>query len=194
MPDANITKKALAESLKALMAEKPFAKIGIGDICDRCSMNRRSFYYHFQDKYELVIWIYNTEFLDLVYQKEYKSAGEFLLDLCIYFYKNRSYYIDLFSVSGQNSFREYYADIITPLLKRTLETEFQEARHAAFFAEFYADAFIISQEKWLRNNTMQPDEYVDLLRFGIRSTSKWIIREMQDSLFEPEGQAASLAE
>ena len=39
--------------MKALMEERPFAKISVGDICERCGMNRKSFYYHFKDKYDL---------------------------------------------------------------------------------------------------------------------------------------------
>lgn len=185
MPDANITKNALAGSLKALMADKPFAKISIGDICDRCGMNRRSFYYHFQDKYELVIWIFETEFLALMHEKAYTTSWHFLLDLCTYFHENRAYYIDLFSQAGQNSFREYYTDIMTPLLQSTLEAEFESERHAAFFAAFYADALIISQIKWLRGNTMQPRAYVDLLRLGIVNTSRRVMREMAEEAASP---------
>ena len=60
MADSNITKKALAEALKELMEEKSFEKINIGDICEKCEMNRKSFYYHFKDKYDLVNWIFDV--------------------------------------------------------------------------------------------------------------------------------------
>ena len=50
MADSNITKNALAASLKNLMREKPFEKISVSDICEACGMNRKSFYYHFKDK------------------------------------------------------------------------------------------------------------------------------------------------
>lgn len=95
MPEASITKRTLAASLKALMEGKPFEKVSIGEICDCCGMNRRSFYYHFQDKYELAIWIYETEFLGLVAQRDYDTSWAFLLDLCAYFHDNRAFYINL---------------------------------------------------------------------------------------------------
>ena len=44
MADSNITKRALAAALRELMEEKPFEKISVGDICERCDMNRKSFY------------------------------------------------------------------------------------------------------------------------------------------------------
>lgn len=46
MADSNITKNALASSLKLLMTQKPFSKINVNDICEGCGMNRKSFYYH----------------------------------------------------------------------------------------------------------------------------------------------------
>lgn len=45
MADSNITKKALAASLKELMTEQSFEKINVTQICERCDMNRKSFYY-----------------------------------------------------------------------------------------------------------------------------------------------------
>ena len=63
MSESQITKKALAEAMKELMSERPMNKINIGDIVERCNMNRQSFYYHFKDKYDLVNWIYYTEFI-----------------------------------------------------------------------------------------------------------------------------------
>ena len=65
MADSNITKRALASALKGLMEELPFDKINVAHICERCDMNRKSFYYHFRDKYDLVNWIFDTEFLTI---------------------------------------------------------------------------------------------------------------------------------
>lgn len=62
MADSNITKRALALAERA-MKTTPFSKISVGDICEKCEMNRKSFYYHFKDKYDLINWIYSTEFI-----------------------------------------------------------------------------------------------------------------------------------
>ena len=63
MADSNITKSALASALKELMETTPFAKITVSDICAKCNMNRKSFYYHFRDKFDLVNWIFDVEYL-----------------------------------------------------------------------------------------------------------------------------------
>ena len=51
------TKRALAASLKGLLARKPLSKITISDITEDCGISRMTFYYHFQDVYDLIDWI-----------------------------------------------------------------------------------------------------------------------------------------
>lgn len=70
MADSNITKRALASALKELMNEVPFKKISVADICEKCDMNRKSFYYHFRDKYDLVNWIFDTEAITLLQARD----------------------------------------------------------------------------------------------------------------------------
>ena len=40
---SQVTKRALAASLKELLAKKPLSKITISDITDHCGMNRMTF-------------------------------------------------------------------------------------------------------------------------------------------------------
>ena len=53
---SNLTKKALLSAFGALIEEKPFNKITITDLTARCGINRMTFYYHFDNIYELMIW------------------------------------------------------------------------------------------------------------------------------------------
>lgn len=53
---SQLTKRALEESLKRLLLTKPLNKITIADITSDCGISRMTFYYHFQDIYDLVEW------------------------------------------------------------------------------------------------------------------------------------------
>ena len=53
---SNITKEALLAAFGELIEEKAFNKITITDITSRCGLNRMTFYYHFDNIYELMIW------------------------------------------------------------------------------------------------------------------------------------------
>lgn len=64
MAESTITKKAIADSLKELTKTKTFDKISVKDISEKCGINRQTFYYHFEDKFALLKWIYETDLLD----------------------------------------------------------------------------------------------------------------------------------
>ena len=87
--ESGVTKKVLAYALKNLMETRPLNKITVGDICEACDMNRKSFYYHFQDKYDLVNWIFYTEFFD-EFQVERTSSADALvrIDMTEYMEQN----------------------------------------------------------------------------------------------------------
>ena len=68
------TKIVLAQSLRNLMKTKPFDKIKIREIVDECGLNRQTFYYHFQDIYELVEWMYQHDG-ELIVKDNFKTNG-----------------------------------------------------------------------------------------------------------------------
>ena len=90
--DSNLTKRALAAAMKELMEQMPFSKISVSNIAEQCGMNRKSFYYHFKDKYDLVNWIFDMEYLQLSSRQDYAGIWDFLTELCSFFYENRSFY------------------------------------------------------------------------------------------------------
>lgn len=45
----NRTERDLIQAFWSLLGEKPYNKITVQDIVDRCQVNRNTFYYHFQD-------------------------------------------------------------------------------------------------------------------------------------------------
>lgn len=49
------TKELLTDTFWELLEEKPYSKITVNDIVNRCDVNRNTFYYHFQDIPSLMI-------------------------------------------------------------------------------------------------------------------------------------------
>ena len=54
------TKELIAESFIELSANRNVDKIKIKEITDNCGLTPTTFYNHFQDKYDLIVWIYTT--------------------------------------------------------------------------------------------------------------------------------------
>ena len=78
------TKLKMAEALKKLVNYKTFSKITVGDIITECGLNRNSFYYHFENMYDLLYWTYDQEIQNIVaaFQNanaEYTQSFEFIL-------------------------------------------------------------------------------------------------------------------
>jgi AcrR family transcriptional regulator len=52
-PRVRRTRKLLEDALRALIEERPYAEISVSDISDRATINRATFYAHFDDKAHL---------------------------------------------------------------------------------------------------------------------------------------------
>lgn len=168
MPDSSLTKRALAQAIKELMNEKPLVKISIADIVDRCQMNRQSFYYHFRDKYDLVNWIFYTELITELQNSSNKDEYEELKNICRYLYDNRAFYINALKFTGQNSFYEYFGEVIYQLLKAAFNESFGNSDQSDFNAMFYADALRACIFRWLTSGAkMHPDEFVGKIRSAL---------------------------
>ena len=87
-----ITKKAIAYGLKELTKKKSFDKITIRDITETCGLNRQTFYYHFQDKYELADWIYYNEAISIIINDLTFDNWDSKLLLMLTQMKNESYF------------------------------------------------------------------------------------------------------
>ena len=79
------TKKILFNSLLNLMKIKNFEKIKISDICDESLINRSTFYAHYEDKYELLIDLFEERKLSLLKKFEDNEnknfSKEYLMEL-----------------------------------------------------------------------------------------------------------------
>ena len=128
MSDSHITKRTLAAAMKELMAEKPMAKISVGEIVGRCGLNRKSFYYHFRDKYDLVNWIFYTEVFSEIQKANPPNMLEVFERICTYLYENRDFYRNALKVTGQNSFSDYFIEVIQPVFLIYFESVFENGK------------------------------------------------------------------
>ena len=165
MPDSSLTKRALARTMKELMTREPFSKISVGEICEACGMSRKSFYYHFRARYDMVNWIYDTELIESVRSGGYENGMGILGGICRYFYTEQGFYRAALEIEGQNSFREHFTEVITPLMYSIAQELFSDRKDEEFFTVFFSDAILASIVRWLTKGTPMPaEEYVSRLR------------------------------
>jgi len=56
----------IAETFISLCDEMPLKKISISDIVERAEKNRKTFYYHFENKDHLIIWIFRYDLAQIL--------------------------------------------------------------------------------------------------------------------------------
>jgi len=183
MADANITKQALAASLRELMEEVPFDKINVAHICEQCGMSRKSFYYHFKDKYDLVNWIFDTEFISLASASSasdsYQVKWDFLEKACRYFYENRGFYQKALQIKGQNSFSDHFTDYIQPILKSKLPNLIGNEQVDEFEIDFFTDVCLCAMKRWLlAQNCIPPEQFVPRLQRLVQNSAAAICQEI----------------
>ena len=125
------TKEILAESFRELAAEKRIDKITITEITNNCGMSQPTFYNHFKDKYDLIVWIYLHE-SDKIISKIGKDGYTWknsLFDWAQYFAEKREYFVNaLKHTGGQDSFIQYVrkinSEIVLTEVRKKLMTEY----------------------------------------------------------------------
>ena len=124
------TKELLAESLKELAASKNISKITVKEISANCGFTSKTFYNHFQDKYDLIVWIYSTA-AEKIFSKmdgENYTWNNALTDGLNYFLENKKFLRNLvLNTGGQDSFINYLSNfsvkIFSDYIKRTQNLE-----------------------------------------------------------------------
>lgn len=100
------TKKTFAAEFTVMIHEMPFEKVRVNALCERCGADRRTFYYHFYDKYDLVSWIFLQDYT--ASQEGRKSYSlEQSIQMMRRMYEKREFYRAVFSDHSQNAIRNY---------------------------------------------------------------------------------------
>lgn len=161
------TKKALVESLKDLLAEKPVDKITVSELTEKCGISRMTFYYHFKDIYDLMEYACNTEAKKVL-------AGNYTYDTW------QQGFLQIFEVVKEykpliiNAYRclpkgqiETYLDEITyrllvNVVNETAKNKEVSEKDKAFIANFYKHAFVGIVLDWIGNGMKEePKDMVD---------------------------------
>lgn len=183
MADSGITKRALAEALKQLMEEMPFGKISVADICEKCDMNRKSFYYHFKDKYDLLNWIVDTELLATTLKNTARAnSWEKIYALFVYLYENQSFVRKALAVEGQNSPVEHFRMLMEPMVAARMKDIFGDDTDQEFRVNFFCDAFRCTIERWIMSSDcVPPDVFLAKFVDTVRSSAEYINRSFEEN-------------
>ncbi len=169
----SLLEKALSESLKTLLREARFEDITVKQICEGASVSRRSFYRHFLDKYDLLNYTFYQDLCVLVPHHNDWTCWDYMPRICSAFEGDRAYYRHAYLVSGRNSFREYGATRMYPLIEHDLAKCAVSPRVRDTFIRQFYDMVYDDLEYWIRNEPEKSGEqFAAELRHNAREFAK----------------------
>ena len=101
------TKNIFAGELIEMVKKMPIEKVRVGDLCKRCGADRRTFYYHFMDKYDLVAWIFTRDYTASLEAEQGNYTLQHSINILEKMYQNKEFYKAAFSDNSQNAIRHY---------------------------------------------------------------------------------------
>lgn len=106
----NRTKQLFADTLIELAKTKEIRNIQVKELCEHCSAERTTFYYHFRDKYDLVAWIYMQLYLDEEKNAVLINGEEMIVRMLKRIWKQRAFFQNALKDTSQNNLGEYLLD------------------------------------------------------------------------------------
>ena len=160
---SEITKKALATSLKKLLSKKELAKITISNITDDCGVNRQTFYYHFKDVYDLLEWIYLNEVIKPMNGKDtYDNWQQGFLSIFEYILENKEFVRNTYDSISRDYFLRFVYKQTTMLLMNVIDEQSKNINVSCedkkFIANFYKYGFVGIIQEWIEDEMKEKPE------------------------------------
>ena len=164
---SQVTKRALAASLKHLLLQKPLHKITINDIAEDCGINRMTFYYHFKDIYDLIEWTCEEDASRaLAGQKTYDTWQQGLLQIFEAVQENKPFIMNVYHSVSREQVENYLYKLTYELLigvvREKAEGMSVREEDQEFLATVYKYAFVGLMLDWIKNDMKgDPEVIVD---------------------------------
>lgn len=121
------TKKMLAASLKKIIENKPLSKVTVSEIITDCGVNRKTFYYHFENIYALLNWMLKQEAIEVVKQMDlivdYEDAIRFVMD---YMEENEVILKNIYHSVGKDELVHFFHNDFIELSRSIIERAVQK--------------------------------------------------------------------
>ena len=141
------TKQALVAALKEKMKSKPFSKITVRELIEACGVNRKTFYYHFEDIYALLRWMFEEEAIQVIKHFDLLVDWEDAIGFtCDYIQENRDILLCAYQSIGRDILKRFFfSDFIGIIESMVTDSEKQSHRSLpeelkSYYCKFLTEA------------------------------------------------------
>ena len=182
---SNITKIAMAQSLKRMLLIKDLDKITISDITNDCGINRQTFYYHFKDIYDLLEWIFTNEVIEEIDNEIEENWQQKFIYIFEYVIQNKEFIKNVYSSGSKEYFLKFAYKQTNLLIINFIEKEYKDKKikeeNKKFIANFYKYGFVGVMEEWIETGMKEePQKIVSKLNDIIEGDMEKAIEKLSE--------------
>lgn len=183
------TKKLIASSLKKAMKTKPLSKITVSELIRDCGINRNTFYYHFDDIYDLLHWMFENELIDKVKKFNLITDSKKVMNLIMDYLEENEHILNCAydSIGRDEMKRFFYEDfiaIVSPVIECaeeenhiTLKPDFKQ-----FVCKFYTEALAGMLIEWIKKReSRNREEVIQNISFILKSSINAILAQSPEN-------------
>ena len=176
---AYATRQLLADSLKKLVQKKPLEKITIKELVEDCGVNRQTFYYNFQDIYDLLAWIFKEDHQKLL--EPILASDDVLNSLPLilnYLKENKRMILNIYHSLAHPVLEQYLKSefilFISAVVDSYIENTTISSEDRAFVIKVYTLAAVGIVREWLDNDMDEAyeldfEKLIPLVRHSLQS-------------------------
>ena len=162
---ADMTKQALGASLKRLLLTKPVTRITINDIAEDCGISRGTFYYHFQDIYDLVEWTTREDARRVLEgNRSYNTWQLGFLNIFRAVEENKPFILNVYRHVSREQIEQFLYQVVYGLLRDVVEERSAgmtvKEEDKRFIADFYKFAFVGLMLNWIQGDMKEDPEAI----------------------------------
>lgn len=159
------TKHSLAEALKNMMRTKKLSKITVSELITACNINRKTFYYHFQDIYDLLKWMLEQEAIEVVKNFDLIVNTEDAIRFVMEYAEKNDYIINgAFDTMGYEQIKRFFHNDFLSVVYESIQRWEKELdvqldpKFKNFMVEFYTEASAGLLIEWVKNRKVLDKE------------------------------------
>lgn len=147
------TKQAFGAALKQMMSVKPVDKITVKDLVVICGVNRQTFYYHFDDIYDLLEWVFEEDASQVlpksILKNNWQENVQVLFD---YFSQNASFVLNVYNSNSRTYMLRFLKEHVHGCIRSYAEVVSElrniDRQDFDFVVEFYSNGVVGLLAQW----------------------------------------------
>lgn len=152
------TKKSLAQALKQAMKKKPFQKITVSELVAECNVNRKTFYYRFEDIYALLQWTFEQEAIEVVKNYNLLVDHEEAINFVIDYVEENNYILNCaYDSIGRDELKRFFCadfiEIVASIIEQAEDVVGKklDEGYKKFLCSFYVEALAGMLIDWIKD-------------------------------------------